>query len=655
MHTAQESTRFRLGLLLCLAVVVFLVWPVTNDGMIVNADAPRHLLRVKVMAEQFLPSGHVDGWSPYWYLGAQLFLFQSYGYFLVIGLAALLLDGVLDLLTVFKVFYALPVVALPLVVAHVARRLGVSRDGAVVAAMASLVLGTMLGFGMPGLFVTGLLPHSVGVLLFALAWPVLLDALDGVPGQLWKAVLLMAAALLAHFITGAYALAVAGLVAAGIAVVRRDPGLLVRYAAIAALVLLLAGHALFPSLQWHELGGGSVGWGEGGGRAVALATGGLFGPRALVLPAYAAAIWAVLFDRSRLAITAAVALVTAVLAVTGPFSWEPQPMVEMMRRVVRPRALSFVCLATVLFTGVAFDKARPWLSALARRSRPGAAVVVAAVLVIVGSAAAELAHHRRNVETEYAQRKRPRKEFARVVRWLDRKAEHGAIVAMDRTAFRWARLGVHSVVSVLNFHTGVYTLGGDQVELTSAGRRGDLGRIMRKGSRRGAERLRRLGIRYVIVTSQDVREFFEGSDDFVPVLQERRTTIYRLRDGGSRLSGEGFSVERFRDLTPEHLRWTVRTATRRRWYPATAAVSWHPNWQALVDGRPVVTRQAKDSLIRLRVPAGSVRVELKFERSAMESLYNWISALTLAGVLAAMVSRRRQAMRSRAAVAAAAT
>jgi len=641
----NEQTRFRLGLLLCGAIATWLVFPVTNAGMIVNLDAPRHLLRVKVVAEQFLPSGHIDGWSPYWYLGAQLFLFQSYGYFFVSGLAAYLLANLLDLGTVFKVFYCLPILTLPLAMGYLARRLGVSRDGTIVAALASLVLGTMLGFGMRGLFVTGLLIQAVGVVLFAVAWPSLLDALDGRPRQLWIAALLLGATLVTHFITGAYSLATVGIVAAGLAVLRRDPRVLYRYAAVAALVLLLAGHALFPTLQWHELGGGAVGWGKSSKRAIAFVTGWLFGTPLWTLPAYAAAIWAIFVERSRLAVTALVLFGTAAVAVSRPLPLEPDFLSDVLRSLIRPRALPYSCLFVALFMGVAYDRFAELWKPLARRNRRLAMAAAAAIAITLGlNAAFELVDHRANVETEYAAKRRPKKEFSRVVKWLRRHSEPGTIVAMERTAFKWARLGARSSVSVLNYYTGVYVTGGDQVELTSAARRGRVHQMMRKPEK-AARRLRKYGVTYAIVTDGETRKLLAHAKDFEAAFEDRRTTIYRVRGGGVRLSGKGFEVKRFRHISPEQLRWTLETGSRRAWYPVTAAVSYHPNWQARVDGRTVPIQRVKQSLMRFRVPAGAVRVELEFQRSNAETFYNWLSGLTLLAVVAGLIAPRRRAER----------
>src|SRR5207253_4302709 len=113
--TRGAKAAFLAGILALTALALWMVWPAFRSGRIINLDAPRHLLRSFVMMKQFLPSGHVDGLSPWWYLGAQLFLFQSYGYFFLIGGTALVLSSwhLATLPEVFKFYYVLPIVLLP--------------------------------------------------------------------------------------------------------------------------------------------------------------------------------------------------------------------------------------------------------------------------------------------------------------------------------------------------------------------------------------------------------------------------------------------------------------------------------------------------------------------------------------------------------------
>ena len=672
-HSPRASvslTPFALGLLACTAVALWLVWPAFSPGRIVNLDAPRHLLRSAVMANQFLPAGHVDGWSPWWYLGAQLFLFQSYGYFFLIGASALLLGHVVTLEHVFKFWYVLPIVALPAATALLALRLGVPRRGALAAALASVAFSSSLGYGVQGVFGIGLLLQGAGVLGFALAWPEILAALTDRERSLWRAVLVLSAVLVVHFITGAYALAVSGLVAAGLAVRSRSPWPLLRYALLASAVLLIAGHTLFPSLEWHDLSGAAVGWGVDRDRFDRFLTGSLFGAEPLALAALVAAAWSVRRGSLPLAITAAVYFATGLLGGANEQGWEPEALQRILAVLVRPRALPYAALLQAVFVGVAVDAAlRAFEHAATRLGRPawtkaGPAVAVATLLLV---AVPELSTQRRFVRTESMLKTHERRIYLKLVSWLRDNVEPPAIVAVPRTLFPQEVLGARSVISLLNLDTGLYTLSGDQAELSRAARRAarvDLDRLD-VNPRRNAAALGAAGVSHVIVSHAGVRKRLVGSRDFERVFEyvrrERRhapasrnarpreplgVAVYRVRGGGSLLHGKGVRVVGM-DYSPERIAWTVDVAAGRPSRMVTVSTNWHPNWTATVDGVPTETRCSPALLVSFEVPAGAKNLTLEFVRSAREKGYDVLSAVTLLLVLAAWrrdVRRRRDAV-----------
>lgn len=646
------------------AVALWLVWPAFEPGRIVNLDAPRHLLRSTVMAEQFLPSGHVDGWSPWWYLGAQLFLFQSYGYFFLIGASSLLLEPCFSIGEVFKVWYVLPLVLLPGATAWMARRLGVSPAGAVVAGLASLTFSSHLGYGVRGLFGIGLLLQAAGVVGFALVWPALLRLLCARERSLWPVVLGVTAMLVVHFITGAYALAVSGCVAAGLALSRREPGPLLRYGLLAFLVLLLAGHSLFGSLEHHGLAGSPVGWGAGRDRIVHFFVGTLFGGRPLAIFGVAAAIWSLWRGELLLRVSAAVFLATAILAGTDAFGWEPRFVRDVLDTLLRPRALPYAALFQAVFVGAAFDLAvranAAWTGRFSTRGWSSIAplVVVAGLLAV---ASPEIVSQRRLVATESSLKKQERRVYVRLVGWLQKKVPPPAVVAVPRELFPLRTLGTRSVISLLNMDTGLFTLGGDQAELTRAAsriKRLDLGRF--EGSpTRMASVLRSAAVSHVIISQPEVRRALVGSDDFrlvfdydepvrsAPETSRRRerplgVSVYRLRGGGAWLRGRRVRVGEMH-YEPERISWPVTVVRGRNSARVASAVSWHPNWKALVDGSPVATHETLWGRVAFSIPAQAKRVSLVFERSARERLWNILSGLTLASVvLVWMLDARRR-------------
>ncbi len=57
--------------------------------------------------------------------------------------------------------------------------------------------------------------------------------------------------------------------------------------------------------------------------------------------------------------------------------------------------------------------------------------------------------------------------------------------------------------------------------------------------------------------------------------------------------------------------WRLRVTTDRKAY-LVLSLSWHPDWQAWVDGRPVPLYRTNGTLLGLYVPQGSHRIELRF-------------------------------------------
>jgi len=661
----QLNSPLGLGLIVCTALALWLVWPAFSPGRIVNLDAPRHLLRSEVMAGQFLPSGHVDGWSPWWYLGAQLFLFQSYGYFLLIGASALLLQSVVSLGLVFKFWYVLPIVALPAATALLALRLGLPRRAALAAALASITFSSSLGYGVGGVFGMGLLLQGAGVLGFALVWPQILAVLLHRDRSPWGAVLVLAAVLIVHFITGAYTLAAAGLVAAGLAVQQRHPWPLFRYALVAGGVLLIAGHSLFPSLQWHDMAGAAVGWGVDRDRFDRFLTGRLFGAQPLALAALAAAAWSVRRGSPALAISAIVYFGTGFLGGANQQIWEPEAFQRILEILVRPRAMPYAALLQAVFAGVAVDAIlRGCERAFGSLGRPALAKASAPVMgaILLATTIPQMSSQRRFVQTESTVNHLDRPVYDELVSWLRDNVEPPAVIAVPRTLLPSEVLGLRSVISLLNLDTGLYTLGGDQAELTKASRRAgrvDLDRLHAE-AKRNATVLRNAGVSHVIISRADVREGLMDNDDFELLFEHiqparshapaRRNgkalepigvAVYRLRNGGSWLHGAGLKV-RGMDHSPERISWNVDVAPGRPLRTVSASVNWHPNWAVTVDGVRVDTQISPARHVTFQVPTGARNVTLEFERSASEKAYNILSA---AALLAAFVAWRRATRR----------
>ncbi|HXC51344.1 MAG TPA: hypothetical protein VN634_10705 [Candidatus Limnocylindrales bacterium] len=678
---ATAKAAFLAAVLALSALALWMVWPAFRPGRIINLDAPRHLLRAFVMTNQFLPSGHVDGLSPWWYLGAQLFLFQSYGYFFLIGITSIVLSGwahVATLHQIFKFYYVLPILLLPGVTALLARRLGIARRGAAAAALASLIFTSPLGYGVQGMFGIGLLLQGAGVVCFALAWPEFLAVLVDRSRAPWRAVLMVAAVVICHFISGAYTLGAAGLAAAWLALTTRSLRPLMRYALVTSLVLLIAGHSLFPSVELHSMSGQGVGWGTERDRFWRLLAGTLFGARELALPAIAAAAWAVFRGNRMLSISAMLFFTTALAGGANEQPWMPAPLESIIQLLLRPRALPYAALLQAVFAGLAADRVLAVIESAAAKyvDLPRyrwwalAAPAVFAVMLLAGRD--ELNYQRRFVKTESELSRRDHTVYLKLVEWLRSNVHPPAIVAVPRTLLPQSAVGARSVISFLNLDTGLYTFQGDQAELTRASRhsgRVDLDRLD-KGLSRNAGILRAAGVSYVILSDRDLRQRLADVPELEQVFEYDQSShrrgstkhgrrhddrhvrrhgtrqdheddedeksvgvaVYRLRGGGEWLRGPGLHAESLEKL-PEHLSWNVTVEGTSGVRPATAALNWHPNWTARVDGVATRTRMTPSRRVQFDIPAGKSRVTLDFVRTTREKVWNALSLATFVAVL----------------------
>jgi hypothetical protein len=636
------------GLSACFGMAVWLTYEVWTPGLVINPDGPRHFLRFEVMRELFLPAGHVDGWSPYWYLGAQQFLFQSYGYFVVMALfhhaaeaVVAVSSGVpgLDWLTalaepvvVFKLFWVLPIVLLPVAVWFLARGCGLSTAASLFAGFLSLAFGTYTGFGMKGIFGMGLLLQGPGVLGVALAWPLFIDGIGDRNRRLYLAIVVAAAVMMTHFISGAYFLAATGIYSAGVSWKRRDARVLINYALFATAVILLSGPSLFRAIELRQLMGGSVGWGRSQSLS-RLLDGSLLGPPVLCYMAYAGCLIAIAGRAPRLFALGLLSVGTALVATAPPVDLELPLVGNLTRSVFQPRSLPFVCLLMPVFAAYAVEwvAQRSWPRMMQRPALGPLSWLVPLVLAVVMAASAgnALVNLRRQARTEGHIADNRRINFEQTMEWLRSQAESPAIVAFEPQVFPASKIGTKKLSSLLNVYTGLYSLHGDQVELTRAytQRTFNTQRFLAMSTEKAAAELNRKGVSYLLVRSRALKRKLRGAEPFERVFVSGPVKVYRL-DGPYRwLQGPGLRVSD-EVLAPEKMSWRVHNGYRRN-ISAHMPLTYHPFWQVSLDGEDVQVTRTRGGLVGFTIPAGSFKVEANYVRSWHEDLYTAVSAITL--------------------------
>jgi uncharacterized membrane protein len=242
---------------------VLVVRPLFGPGYPSSWDGAAHFVRLKAMAELFLPHGRTDGWCPYWYNGFVPFLFYPNLFFVLAGSLYHLLGRLVPLLLIFKLFTASAYVLLPPAMYIMARCFRFTRFAALCAALCTLAVSAPHGIGLQALFIIGLVPQS-----FAL--PLVLLGLGGfhlgvtVGGRFLPiAAILCALVIQTHFISGVY-LALACTVYLVVAcVMHRRPRLTIRRAmGIGLLTAGMSAATLIPMVVHQSLRGPGTGWGD---------------------------------------------------------------------------------------------------------------------------------------------------------------------------------------------------------------------------------------------------------------------------------------------------------------------------------------------------------------------------------------------------------
>ncbi len=674
-----------LAVLGAVAIAGWMTWPAWQPGLLLGRDGPRHALRARAMAEMLATQHRVDGWSPYWLLGVPLFLFQSYGYYLLQAGAAMVAAALSPATLsqaqawVDKLAAVAPVLLLPPVLYRLSRRLGLGRFGAVVAAYASLGLGTETGYGVVSTFAVGLELHAVGVLLVAWTLPSLIDPSKLDRRGMCRAALLAGVTLIVHFISGIHLLLAIAFFALWSAVETQRPQPLLKAAVVAALALLLAGHTLFPAFELRAMMGPAVTW-NWHKHVTEILTGVHFGPRILFLAVLAGWLallaggmprrWSrwprnprephrepssITLERTppraghdadpavrlegtfelrmqvRLRRIAWLALVVLLVAILPPIGHGAPDLMRLIAGTVQPRGLAFVCLLLPVFAGVAAEYAAAAVGVRPRWWKQIAALAVA-VCVLVSWAGA-LPPARRWVRTEAH---RPTTERSRtcdgVLAYLAENGRPGEIVAYEPRALTVHECGTTSLASLINLKTGLYTLGGDQAELARTTRAVFASsRIARATPEQVRAWIHRYRIAYVLVRSPEVRSKLDASNAVRRVLEAGPVTLFAALRPHPALQGPDLTVERERMKTAAAA-WKVENQSRmdRR---ATISITYHPAWQARLDGRPAVVGRTTDSLIQVTIPPGPHLLALRFGRRPVERLYQAASLAALAVLL----------------------
>jgi Bacterial membrane protein YfhO len=612
-------------------------------------DVMAHLVRLDFGISQLVAHGRLDGWLPRFYLGYQEFLFNGPGLAWTVAAVRGVTVGVLSDAGGVKVVGVVSFAALPAAVAFLARSVGLGRTAAGIAAVLSLLVSSLFGVGLQGLYLTGLLSHQLGAVFFCLA----LGALLRVPADhRWRWMLLAAVSLVALVITHLISVLVLAvffpLLAFGL---RREHLGRAAFTRLGLTVLLTAGLLawwLVPALVHRDLRGQVATWETPpfGDRIDAIVDGRiLFRPYTIWV---LAAGWIYGLTRVRrrpFALALVVApLVYLVVAHAAASLW---PENEIALQLAN-RGLGYAGLLAVLPLAAALAAAarlagrrlQGWSGAVPAAA---AAALVIAVVLVVSSLGPD-----RSVVRQLPE---PIPQLRRAAGELHRRVPDGARFATQRDyPAEIVRTGVIQPATWLARTSGRSSLNGFNLESSSTPALAlepdqNLGRRTPEAD---ADVLARLGVSHVVTTADALAGALASSDRFEVVWSEPPIAIFAVRpraghpDPASLVATDVPATAEVRRADAERLRVDVDAAGATA---ATLAVAWSPKWHGRVDGRAVALDHTDSGLIAVRLPAGRSTLELSYRPDGWDRVGVAVSALTVALVVAfgARAWRRQRA------------
>ncbi len=617
------------------ALALWLTWPAWHRGLLLNRDSPRHALRAREMLAMLRAQGRVDGWSWAWQLGAPLFLFHSYGSYLlqaVFAACAARLSGIplahAQALTD-KLAAVTPIIAMPPLLYRLARRAGLGRCAGAAAALLSLVFGTETGYGMIAAFGVGLQPHTLGIVLLAWTLPLLLDPSRLGRRRLAAATLLTGATFVVHFISALHLVLCAFVLAA---TSRNRHAAMLRVAILSAGAIALAAHVLLPALELGSAMGPTPAWGWKR-IASAVLSGTYFGPRPLFVLALAGA--GVLATTKRAQSLLWLVAASAVLALLPPVALQLPAAGRALAAAVQPRALALTCMLMPVLAGAALEEG----ARLARARGPFLKLSAAVLGVYLAAVCAgELGRLRAWVRTEETWATPASRQCSAVLSWLATRGYQGAVVAYEPRVLPPTACGTTSIASLINLRARLATLTGDQAELSLGPRHVFAAQYLAHASAAQVARwIERYRIEYVLVRSPQLERVLAAVPALRRVYSLGGVTAYQSRLEPHVATGPGLDIASVEnEKAPAERPWGGRTrfswqvANRSRLpRPLLLSITYHPNWEARLDGRPLVLERTRDWLMVARIPPGRHRLDLRFGRRPRERAYQAASLAAL--------------------------
>ena len=137
-----------------------------GSSLIAGADSTAIIGRTDRSIHDLVERGHLNGWAPYFGIGHDAFLINPPGFTLAVGLVRAVSFGQLSTAGAINVLMTITFMVLPWSVACFARSLRLANRVAWIAGTLALAISLFAGFGLRGVFDTGLFPFQLAAPLF---------------------------------------------------------------------------------------------------------------------------------------------------------------------------------------------------------------------------------------------------------------------------------------------------------------------------------------------------------------------------------------------------------------------------------------------------------------------------------------------------------
>jgi len=629
-------------ILLLSAILSFWIFiPFWKQGLPVGWDAGQHYLRCWLMKNLFLSNFKLDGWSPYWYLGIQQFLFYSPFVYILVSLLHFFTFQLLPLLICYKIFYFLIYFVLPFACYWLMRQFKVDPLPSSIAALGVPSFSAIHGLGIEGLFIPGLFAQGFGILIFCFA----LGSLRKLKDYGGKNVLLMGLVIgilfISHIITSLY-FGFCLLIFIAFNIYSGDKKNLFRIFTALVLGILISLFALWPAFNFRDLRGPEIGWGDFNFINDIL-EGKYFGPSLLNIFSILGFIILFFLKEKETKIIAFLAILTYLVASWKLVLLDSGIFSDIFRQVYKTHTFPYLAIYFIMFLGIFLQffinvfsyifSISITLNGKKATNQILAIVIICLVLVVTYNSFKRLSFLKGYIKVDSDFSNSKRKSIIEGFQWLEQNTPQNIVVAFDDRWETFGEIGFNQFASQINLFANRYTLQGNQIEATCANNTEVGKKFAEWPPQKLFEKLTRYNVSYLYTWNDDsMRNLSQHPELFRLVYFNGISSIWQLINYDFYYISNNVKIIKF-FFSPERIKWEVLNKEKNN--RIIAAIAYHPKWKLYINGIQTKIDKTDDHLITFSLPESEslYAIDLRFEKTFFEIVFNIISFVTFFVIL----------------------